>query len=99
MQVNGTSVVTDGVANVPIADYNRIGAVKVHSDDGLTVSQTSGRLATLKASDARCKTGNNNYTPIVPANQHRAVYFGLAKAAGADMANVTGETLGIYPEA
>lgn len=99
VQVNGTSVVTDGVANVPIADYNRIGAVKVHSDDGLTVSQTSGRLATLKASDARCKTGNNNYTPIVPANQHRAVYFGLAKAAGADMVNVTGETLGIYPEA
>lgn len=100
VQVNGTSVVTSGVANVPIADNNTFGAVKVQNAQSYGVKINSyGLLDLFPVPNASVKAGGVNYLAINPAQQHRSVFYGLAKLAGADMKDVTGETVGVYPEA
>lgn len=99
VQVNGTSIVTDGVANVPVASSNTFGAVKVSSGTyGLNIS-TVGVIRVYAPTETIIKDGADTYRPIVPGLQDISTFYGLAKAAGADMASLTGETVGIYPEA
>ena len=83
VQVNGTSIVNDGVANVPVADaFNKYGVVKVSNYRGLQFEH--GELCTLPANTTHIKSGVTGYAPIIPLNQHVSVFYGLAKAAGAD---------------
>lgn len=100
VQINGTSVVSGGVANVPVATNSVLGVVK----GGVTgvkigTGNILGQLLLDYASPNGIKNGASYYTPIVPKYQEYAAFYGLAKAAGADMASVTGETVGIYPAA
>lgn len=81
VQINGTSIVENGVANVPIANANRLGAIKATSSNGLYIA-TDGFAIIQKATDTEVKAGTNTYRPIVPNNQHTSTFFGLAKAAG-----------------
>jgi hypothetical protein len=76
-------VVENGIANVPIASVNNIGAVKIAVSSGLHVNN-DGTIATTAASDGIVKSGGNANQVIVPQNQHNATFYGLAKAAGAD---------------
>lgn len=88
VQINGTSIVSDGVANVPIADaFNKHGVVKVTNYHGLRFE--NGELRTLPATSAYIKGGTTGYAPIIPLTQHVSVFYGLAKAAGADEKNST----------
>ena len=99
VQVNGVSVLdAQGVANVPIAN-GVLGVVYVPTSGtyGIGMNSASGILQTKLATNI--KLGTEYYKPVVPYLQHETVYYGLAKAAGADMKNVSGETIGIYPEA
>lgn len=99
VQVNGTSVVTNGVANIPIVTSNgsvQLGLVKPMVGLGTAVA-TNGGLAVVKASDAQIKTGTNEYAPIVPQKQHASVFYGLAKLAGVDMKN-SSNSVGEYTE-
>lgn len=82
VQVNGTSVVSSGVANIPIATASsgNYGVTRIVSDNG--VGEANGALYVLRASDSQIIAGSNNYRPIVPGNQHKAVFYGLAGAAG-----------------
>lgn len=103
VQVNGSSVVQDGVANVPITALGQFGVVKMGYGQstswyGLDLDST-GSLRIFRATDSDIKGSWGAYRPIVPDRQHMSVYYGLAKAAGADMANVSGATVGVYPEA
>ena len=91
VQVNGVSVVTDGVANLPIASSN-LGVVSSDSNYGITISQT-GVLIIKNASGAIIKLGGSGqpvqvtqatYHPVVPRFQHESTFYGLAKAAGSD---------------
>ena len=79
VQVNGTSVVTDGVANVPIADSGVFGILKT-------------------AETGTIKTGSTNQRAITPYYNHAAAFYGLAKAAGADMAS-SSNPVGTYTDA
>ena len=100
VQVNGGSVVSQGVANVPVADANTYGTVK--AGDGSTygvVVNSSGFITTSASGSGTIKTGNNSKQPITPYYLKEALYYGLAKLAGANMSSVTGETVGVYPEA
>lgn len=97
VQVNGTSVVGNGVANVPIAGTS-LGVVK-KSDaqrDGINIS-SDGSLITYPATDASIKSGGHLYQPITPGRQEKAVFYGLSKVAGVDLASQN-VTLGTYPE-
>ena len=91
VQVNDESIVVDGVANVPVATFNNVGLVKAQTDYGIGLNpKGDGGLRVEYANDSIIKKGTGTgslYKPIVPYTQHYAVFYGLAKAAGEDMAS------------
>ena len=97
VQVDGTSIVTDGVANVPVAGVNDLGVVKVTNGGyGLSMGNDNTiRLRLAWASDV--KAGTANFYPIAPINEHAATFYGLTKAAGVDMAS-SSNAVGNYTE-
>lgn len=96
VQVNGTSIISSGVANIPVASAATLGVVKVDSANGVSISSTTDKLLIAKASDAAIKAGTNDYTPIVPANQQKAAFYGLAKAAGDTTQSASSNAIGTY---
>lgn len=99
VQVDGTSVVTDGVAEIPRASNVVPGVVKVTSSNGIGITNATGELFVACAESSGVKNGANRYKPIVPVTQHESVFYGLTKAAGVDMAN-SSNAVGTYtPEA
>lgn len=98
VQLNGVSVLSEGIANVPCANVNVLGVVQTEAEYGITVmAGTQGKLRIQQASAAQVKAGLQSYKPIVPANQHLAVFYGLAAAAGADMAS-SSDPVGTYTD-
>ena len=99
VQVNGASIVQDSVANVPLASPSAHGVVRVRvGDNGLNVD-SSGYLYSYPASSSDIKNGTQPYRQPASNRLHEAAFFGLAKAAGADMASIASITVGQYPEA
>lgn len=80
VQINGTSVLQDGVANVPLMSSTTFGVAKSLNNYGVTI--VSGFLQTYKAPSSEIKAGTGGYKPIVAENQHESTFYGLAKAAG-----------------
>lgn len=87
VQVNGVSVLQDGVANVPAASPGLYGVVKPTSTYGVSIIG-SGFLGLVQPTDAQIKSGSA-YVAILPNRQHNATFYGLAKAAGSDEKNST----------
>ena len=98
VQVNGTTILNNGVANVPVATDSTPGVMKLNSQFGLwhRSSPNEDTLMISKAAADTIQAGSSNYQPIVPGYQHYAAFYGLAKAAGVDLAGET-VTLGQYP--
>lgn len=96
VKVDGTSVVTDGVAEIPRASASGYGVVRTDSSFGTQMS--SERIAVQKAGDDQPKAGTDQYRPIVPYNQHLATFYGLAKAAGDSTQSASANAVGIYTE-
>ena len=96
VQINGTSIVSNGVANIPVAGES-LGLVSI-SGFGLQIT-SNNRLATVAASNADIKASDQVYRPIVPSSQHRATFYGLAKAAGDDTQGSSSNAVGVYTEA
>ena len=103
VQVNGTSVVQDGVANVPVGN-GVLGAIRVGATAyGLQiVSNPShneyGTIKIFPADDTDIKTGIRASRPIDPAHQHESTFYGLAKAAGDTTQSASSNTVGQYTE-
>ena len=96
VQVNGTSVVSQGVANIPSGGQDIYGVYKLdNTGSGLQIY--NGYLTIYAAIDALVKLGAASFTPITPLRQHLATFYGLAKIAGADEKNST-LTAGTYSE-
>lgn len=102
VQVNGVSVLQDGVANVPTANASRLGVIKTSDVYGTIVAANgSGILMISRASDNLIKTGTGSGSankPIVPLNQHNATFYGLAKAAGDTTQSASSNAVGNYTE-
>ena len=97
VQVNGTSVVTSGVANVPVGNQNTFGVFKAGGGSyGIDLSDS--KIIIAPAGDNHIKAGTDSYRPIAPARQQKAVFYGLSKVAGYDLKDVANVTLGTYPE-
>ena len=94
----GTNCELDPITDPPIASSSALGLVKPLGNAGIYVT-SQGNLCVDKASSGGLKAGTNAYNPVVPQLQHESVYYALAKLAGADMASLSGETVGVYPEA
>ena len=96
VQVAGTSVVSEHVANIPYADISTPGVIKVNADYGVALAGASKFPYINAAVTGGIQPGSSAYRPIVPKYQHEAVFYGLSKAAGVDLANET-VTVGTYP--
>ena len=96
VQVNGVSVVTDGVANVPVASNTTFGVAKGLNNFGIWVS--SGFWQIYKATNADIAAGTDNYKPIVPSIQERSTFYGLAKAAGDTTQSQSSNAVGTYTD-
>ena len=96
VQVNGTSIVNNGVANVPIANSTTLGTVIVDGSYGLQMD--SGTIKIKCAGAARTKAGTNAYEPIVASHQHESTFYGLAKAAGDSTQSSSSNSVGTYTE-
>ena len=94
VQVNGTSILNSGVANVPLASENVTGAIKLLNSNGTGINQ--GALCLSKATDTQLKDGLQNFRPVVPSNQHTAVFYGLAKASGDTSQSASSNAVGVY---
>lgn len=100
IQINGTSIASNGIANIPIATWNTLGVVKAGADYGVGML-TGGNLGIIsvqKADTSLIKAGTNIYKPIVPYNQHESVFYGLAKAAGDSTQSASSNAVGIYTD-
>lgn len=95
VQVNGTSILSNGIANVPVAGDNTYGVMRANGEYGVYVNN-SGFLQTSSASSAVVKEGTNTYRTIKPSNQHEAAFYGLAKAAGDTSQASSSNAVGTY---
>ena len=97
VQVNGVSVLRDGVANVPAAvNRGATGVVKINQSLGITEA-----LGTLTLSEANLnviKPGVNGYYAVSPKHQHESTFYGLAKAAGDSTQSASSNSVGQYTE-
>ena len=85
IQINGTSIVNNGIANIPLASGTNLGVIKVDNNGTYGTMLYDGELRILPASGTNVKEGVDTRRPIVPGNQHKVVFYGLTKAAGVDM--------------
>ena len=97
IQVDGTSVLQNGIANIPMGNSSRLGVFKISNNEGVG-AWSNGCLSINEASSAQIKAGATAAKPIVPYNQHQSAFYALAKAAGADMAQ-SSNPVGTYTDA
>lgn len=96
VQIDGTSIVENGVASIPVGGAN-LGVLKPRGN-AYGINQANGSLYLVKAAGNEIKSGDGDYKPIVTSNQHQSTFYGLAKAAGSDEKNST-LPVGQYTEA
>ena len=96
VQVDGISVVTNGVANVPIISGTNYGVVRTSTTFGIT--NVGGYLRIERADSSLTKAGTQVNKPIVPNNQHEAAFYGLAKAAGDTTQSASENAVGNYTD-
>lgn len=77
VQLNGTSVVADNVANIPILSATTLGVGKISSAFGTGTQSVQGYISLVKATDAEIVAKTQNYKPIVPSSLDKAVMEGL----------------------
>lgn len=75
VKVNNTSIVTNKIANIPVASQDNLGVSKINPNYGVAI--TSGVLYINKAVDNELVIKANNYKPVVPSNLDVAVREGL----------------------
>lgn len=95
VQVNGSSVLSGGVANVPIADSSNLGVVKAGSS---TQIYANGSVEFRAVGASEVKAGTSYLRALTPERQHASVFYGLAKAAGSDMSS-SSNAIGTYTNA
>ena len=96
VQINSTSILENGVANIPLATDTKFGVVKVWSDLG--IGKTSGILSISSANEEMIKSGTNSRKPITPVRQHQSVFYGLATAAGDTTQSQSDNAVGTYTD-
>lgn len=83
VQVAGTSVLTDGVANVPIASETRAGVVSILKSVDSGIWNDNGSLKVSYATDAEISTRFGFRKAIVCTNMDTAVKAAMCDGKGA----------------
>ena len=87
---------TNYVKNTDYASNIKGGIVQIATGGGLVVDNKKLRLAPAGTND--CKLGSYAFVPIVPAHQHEAAFYGLAKAAGDTTQSKSSNAVGKYTD-
>lgn len=95
--MNGATIVTGGVAIIPLAQGTSAGVVKIPSNGTLTFDG-SGNLIVSMAALSQIKEASSQTRCISPYHQHEAVFYGLARAAGDTTQSSTAGAVGTYTE-
>ena len=95
VKIDGTSVGSNGVVNIPKATNNSLGVVTSAGELFGTYIDNHGGIAVATATSVNIKNGTASNKPVAPQRQHESVFYGLAKAAGHDEASST-EPFGTY---
>lgn len=109
VQVNGVSVLQDGVANVPVASSSKPGAVRVDANYGIRLGAgaTAGVLLTNMPDESIIKAYNNptgitaakrSYQPITSSRLKAGVFYGLSEASGDTTQSQSSNAVGSYTE-
>ena len=97
VQIDGSSIVQDGVANVPLASITDIGCMKVNPNRGMRID-SSGFLRIDGANSLLIKAGTDYDRPITPEKQHESAFYGIAKASGDTTQSASSNAVGVYTE-
>ena len=98
VQIGGTSIVSNGVAEIPIANGTNAGVVKVNDDGTYGIRMLNGQLAIRTPASTAIKNGTSGNQPITPLNQNEATFYGLAKAAGDTTQAASDNAVGTYTD-
>ena len=82
VQMDGESLVQDSVATIPIAGYNRLGAVKL-DPAGFAAASVEGMLSLVPPTDAQISTHTHTQRPITPSCMDYAVKAAMCDGKGA----------------
>lgn len=98
VQINGTSVVNNGNANIPIASGNVLGTVMVANGSHGLALNNYGRLMVSGATSESIKSGSSAsvYNPITVSKQNESVFYGLAQASGDTTQSLSENAVGTY---
>lgn len=98
VQINGTSILTDGVANLPVGNVNNFGVLKLSSVSGMELYDNKLRIQSADIGIIKNPTAfaGAGYKPIVPRCQHESTFYGLAKAAGDTTQSSSSNAVGEY---
>ena len=98
VQINGTSIVSNGVAEIPIAgQYNKLGLFKIANASGLSVTN-DGSLSVYRATPTEVKGGTVATHYLSPSLSNYSTFYGLAKAAGDTTQATSSNAVGQYTE-
>lgn len=100
VQVNGASILDEGVADIPVGGLNKLGLVSYdnqYGNNGIVIT-SSGAIRTNVATDSQIKLGVNGYCPIPPTKQHAAAFYGLATASGDTTQSASSNAVGTYTD-
>ena len=98
VQVNGASIVSNGVASIPISNANNMyGLYRANTMFG-TQSTVLGDIGIVPATINEIKAGTNQYHPIAPNRLANAVFYGLARAARDITQSQSNNPVGTYTE-
>ena len=98
VQINGTSIVQDGVANVPVASYGKAGAFYSTQYQGFKFNSNNNAWGLDWSSLDHIKQGGRIYEPLATGHQHASTFYGLAKAAGDTTQSQSSNAVGTYTE-
>lgn len=98
VQVNGTSILSNGVANLPVASNTNFGVAKVSSGYYGVGINSNNQLTTIAATVSEIKGVSQDYKPITASYISPATFYGLAKAAGDTTQSASSNAVGNYTE-
>lgn len=95
VQIDGTSIVEDGVANIPLTSSLRPGVVKTSNS---IASLPDGAIGVVPASVDMLKSLSDNERAITSGRLHHGVFYGLAKASGDTTQSQSDNPVGNYTD-
>lgn len=97
-QTSVASQLANYIKNTDFATTSSAGIIRINNGYGFMINPYTAEIALSGATSDNIKSGAEVYKAIIPVRQHEAVFYGLAKAAGADMNN-SENAVGTYTEA